>query len=47
VLVICCQRFSTGFETHVSSTGAGEDNGIDHSKELTEISLRFYIFAIP
>eukprot|EP01047_Picozoa_sp_COSAG01_P008599 COSAG01_NODE_340_length_18638_cov_56.516505_20_plen_246_part_00 len=29
------------------SAGAGGDNGIDHSKELTEISLRFYIFAIP
>jgi hypothetical protein len=28
-------------------TGAGEDNGIDHHKELAEISLRFHIFAIP
>jgi hypothetical protein len=30
-----------------ADTGAGEDNGIDHDKELTEISLRFHIFAIP
>jgi hypothetical protein len=28
-------------------TGAGGDHGIDHNSELAEISLRFYIFAIP
>jgi hypothetical protein len=33
--------------TSPGDTGAGGDNGIDHNKELTEISLRFYIFAIP
>jgi hypothetical protein len=33
--------------TRSLTTGAGGDGGIDHHQELTEISLRFYSFAIP